>query len=221
MSKHDLTNEALDRLSDIKAAYGNEGLGELIKHMRRMSPRNKTDFLGALIEDLEQVVRDFEKRRLDFQDATEDEISNQVKAALPMSQYATFAVLREAGEQGHVDITIRHMSRGFEWLGEAKLDNGPAYLTKGMRQLYYRYTSGNEAGSGMLIYNRKKNSKGRMATWREHLSKTDGLGWLSNALVNEQEIDFVSTHLHDGKGIEVQTRHLCFSLYVNPKAPAD
>lgn len=212
-------------LSDVLRREGEDGAEDVLAFFRRRRPSSAEEFLRLLYEDLDAAVRNFGQRRLDFRrvndkgewcEYCEDEISNHLVAQLRIALECT--VVREAGEQGHVDITIKHLRAGFEWLGEAKKDGGPATLLKGMKQLWDRYLGGQEAGCGMLVYNFHPDSSARMAAWRSHLEvKGAEVGWISDD--DDCAWAFCSRHRHEGTGTKIDTRHIYFSLFDKRPAP--
>jgi len=210
-------DEAHDRLTNIYERYGTSQVCWLIDQMKRMDPDDEEMFLSILYQDFDEIIRYFSERRPDFVGLNEDEISNQVKQALPMSKHCFIQVVREGGEQGHVDITITHGQKKYKWLGEAKFDRGPSYLEEGMKQLLTRYMSGNEIGGGMLIYNKEKDSLSRMKKWREHLKTTADLCYRTDHDDNSNKLAFISCHKHDATGLLIKTRHMYFSFLFDPK----
>jgi hypothetical protein len=71
---------------------------------------------------------------------------------------------------GHIDILVE-ASNGFRWIGEAKLDNGPAYILGGYDQLTTRYAvarPGADRGE-VLIYCFKSRADMRLNAWRDKL----------------------------------------------------
>jgi hypothetical protein len=78
----------------------------------------------------------------------------------------------DASVNGHCDISVYHGNE-YLWLGEAKIDNGPAYLYDGYLQLVHRYSTGQprECCGGIIIYSRQARIDQRMAGWKGKLSE--------------------------------------------------
>jgi len=116
---------------------------------------------------------------------------------------------------GHVDLLVK--SGRYEWMGEAKLDNGPAYLMEGFRQLSDRYTDGNPTSSrgGLLIYTQKQNKTVLMDTWLAHVS---GNYEVPVECVErcQETLSSRTKHTHNATGIDYKIRHIAVSLYYKP-----
>lgn len=116
---------------------------------------------------------------------------------------------------GHVDLLVK--SGRYEWMGEAKLDNGPAYLMEGFRQLADRYTDGNPTSSrgGLLIYTQKQNKTVLMDNWLEHVA---GNYEVSVECVERcsETLSSRTKHTHNATGIDYKIRHIAVSLYHKP-----
>ncbi|WP_141100847.1 hypothetical protein [Roseateles aquatilis] len=145
------------------------GQDELLAQLRRLAPVSYEEFVSTLYEDLDQLIGLVEADAKDFQDASEDELNRELVRLLNARFYAAS---HDHDEGGHVDVRVRSRDGRFSWLAEAKLDNGPAYLSKGVDQLTERYvrgTPGHHCG-GFLVYVQKARCAERFATWRQHLA---------------------------------------------------
>ncbi|WP_313057923.1 hypothetical protein [Pseudomonas rhodesiae] len=116
---------------------------------------------------------------------------------------------------GHVDLLVKNGR--YEWMGEAKLDNGPAYLMEGFRQLSDRYTDGNPTSSrgGLLIYTQKQNKMVLMDNWLAHVS---GNYEVPVECVErcQETLSSRTRHTHNATGIDYRIRHIAVSLYYKP-----
>ena len=108
--------------------------------------------------------------------------------------------------------------RHFLWIGEAKIDNGPAYLLEGFLQLSTRYgvaQAGRDRGE-MIIYHKKMNAMKSLATWREYL--VDGG---HAALLEDHSADgglnFRTIHTCAASGCPYVVRHKFIPLHFDPK----
>ena len=149
------------------------GQDELLAQLRRLAPSSYIEFISTLYDDLDQLIGLVEADAKDFQNASEDELNRELVRLLSARFYAAS---HDHDEGGHVDVRVRSRDGRFSWLAEAKLDNGPAYLSKGIDQLTERYvrgTSGHNCG-GFLVYVQRARCAERFATWRTHISKSAG-----------------------------------------------
>ncbi len=145
------------------------GQDELLAQLRRLAPANYTEFIEVLYEDLDQLIGLIEADAKDFHDASEDELNRELVRLL----VARFHVAsHDHDEGGHVDVRVTSRDGKYSWLAEAKLDNGPAYLAKGVTQLTTRYTRGtpNHNAGAFLIYVQKNDCSGRLLNWRNVFS---------------------------------------------------
>ena len=121
----------------------------------------------------------------------------------------------DTNRNGHADLLVK---RGrFEWLGEAKLENGPAYSMEGFRQLADRYTTGRPLASrgGLLLYSQKGNKTQVMKDWFDHLKAN----YESEVTVGELcpvTLSQTTLHQHKDTGTDYTTRHFVVSFYENP-----
>ncbi|WP_236187188.1 hypothetical protein [Pseudomonas protegens] len=116
---------------------------------------------------------------------------------------------------GHVDLLVKNGR--YEWMGEAKLDNGPAYLMEGFRQLSDRYTDGNPTSSrgGLLIYTQKQNKTVLMDNWLAHVSENYEVP-VECVERCQETLSSRTRHIHNATGIDYRIRHIAVSLYYKP-----
>lgn len=144
------------------------GQEELLAQLRRLSPKNYEDFVDVLNEDLEQLIGLIESDARDFMKTGEDFMNREIVRLLRARCYIAS---HDHDEGGHVDVRVQSRDGKYSWLAEAKLDNGPAYLEKGIHQLTERYvkgTPGHNSGA-FIIYFMKDRCSERFKEWREHL----------------------------------------------------
>lgn len=153
-------------LKDLLETYGQR---ELVEQLIRLQPANYEDFVGQLHRDLLYVVGEIEGDAKDFQSASEDELNREI---VRLMRCRFYNASHDHDEGGHVDIHIRSRDGRYSWLAEAKLDNGPAYLTAGVHQLSERYARGtpHHNHGGFIVYIQKKRCAERFANWRKHFS---------------------------------------------------
>jgi hypothetical protein len=150
------------------------GQEELLRQMRRISPESYEEFIDSLYEDLDELIGLVERDAKDFVKASEDEISRElVRLLLARFYWAS----HDSDEGGHVDIRVAAKGEKYTWLAEAKLDDGPAYLLAGVKQLTERYARGtpNHNCGAFLVYIQKERSRELFARWREYFAKESEL----------------------------------------------
>lgn len=117
---------------------------------------------------------------------------------------------------GHCDVLVQGKFE-HQWIGEAKITTGYAWVTKGFLQLDTRYSSGdpNSTCCGMLLYCRRENVPEFMDEWKIKLEGMDydfafqDCGKMPNA--------FYSRHLHEKTGVQMNVRHIPLALSFDPK----
>ncbi|MCI3908833.1 hypothetical protein MQC82_04570 [Pseudomonas viridiflava] len=116
---------------------------------------------------------------------------------------------------GHVDILVKNGR--YEWLAEAKLDDGPAYIMDGFRQLADRYSDGAPTGcrGGLLIYTKKTNKVSFMDGWLNHLSANYEVP-VTRSIRCSDTLTSYTSHAHHATGIEYRVKHFAVSMYYNP-----
>ena len=199
------------------------GQDRLVEQLRRLSPDSYQEFVEQLQEDLLYVVGLIEGDAKDFHDALEDELNREIVRLLNARFYIAS---HDHDEGGHVDVHVRSPDGKYSWLAEAKIDNGPAYLTAGMHQLSDRYVRGTpDHNCGcFLVYIQKADCTERFAGWRKHFS---GLGSDFEALevfdaTVRQGLSFRSDYVLDriGKGApKYSVLHVGVSAYRPASAP--
>lgn len=168
----------MNTLQEFLDAIG--GDEEFLMLTRRRNPRSYDEFIEVLYSDLDEILGLFEADAQDFMKWSEDEINRTLVRDLRLRYYVA---RHDVDEGGHVDIHVEPRNGKYSWLGEAKLDEGPKYVYKGLRQLTERYargTPGHNCG-GVLIYVQKDNCSGRLKRYQETLQnemakeETEGL----------------------------------------------
>lgn len=112
---------------------------------------NYSDFLDLLYRKIDEIVSSMQKSRPSFSDQGEVAITNHIKDCL-VAACGFNATVKEIN--GATDLTVEWYGEKWIWIGEAKLDNGYAYVLDGFKQLTTRYTTAEEyeREGGVLIY---------------------------------------------------------------------
>lgn len=120
---------------------------------------------------------------------------------------------------GHVDILVKDLD-GFLWVGEAKIDRGPAHVAGGFDQLSTRYgTSGDGRNHGeMIVYSWFPRTVERLQSWQDHLEGMENVEGLEVVKPIEDPKWYFSTkHVCPASGHAFYVRHVYVPLYFSPK----
>lgn len=152
-----------------------------------------------------------ENDKKSFSGLGEDQLTSIIAIGLSM---AGFDADHDTNRNGHADLLVKNGR--FEWFGEAKLEQGPAYSMEGFRQLADRYTTGRPLANrgGLLLYSKKSNKKEVMDTWIEYL----GNNYESKVIpVARCPLTLTQTtcHQHQDSGTNYITRHFVLCFYEN------
>ncbi len=165
------------------------GQSELLSQFRRLSPESYDDFIGILNSDLEDLIGLVEADAKDFIESSEDELNRELVRLLRARFYSAS---HDHDEGGHVDIRVQSRDGRYSWLAEAKLDNGPAYLEKGVHQLtdrYVRGTPGHNCGA-LIVYVQRSRCAERFENWKKHFQS-----------ISEKFEELSFTDCHSRKGL--------------------
>ena len=188
----------------------------------RMTAQTYSDFIETLYVQLEAFMRDLERDRNYYQDASENLLNSSVARHFRALGYiADF----DKNNGGHADITVQFAD--YEWIGEGKIvrsvDN--SYLTKGYEQLIYRYGLGKPKANqaAVLIYSFGPDTPKVLGKWAEHLGQVNAANagyaeGIYSPLAN-QGFTIQCEHVHVGGG-KLFIRSVGFQLYWNPPAAA-
>ncbi|MFY4258655.1 hypothetical protein ACOTCG_13735 [Achromobacter xylosoxidans] len=185
-------------------------------YFRRQLAETYEEFMSVLYEDIDAIVRKAQERKQIYHDATEDTITMFIVDLLSERGYEAH---HDPKQGGHVDIMVRGKDPAFQWLGEAKRDNGPAWLEEGMLQLCRRYTDGtpNRNHGGILVYCQGKFAARILKNWRTALESTERFEELTTSdCPRLPGLAFTSQHIHDTSGLPYTTRHIAVALYHDP-----
>lgn len=172
------------------------------------------NFCDLVESTLLSVALEIERNKALYCKLGEDQLTGIMSIGMKM---AGFDSEHDTYRNGHADILIRDDSKRFEWIGEAKLDNGPAYLMEGFRQLCDRYSDGNPNSSrgGLIIYTEKQNKKTLILNWIDHVSSN----YETNIDCTENcplTLTARTQHEHTATGVLYRIRHIPVSLYYKP-----
>lgn len=173
-------------------------------------------FIDVLYRDIDRVLQKVQERKQIFCDKNEDEITMYICDLL---DFVGYQCSHDTKMGGHIDIVIRGKQESFLWLGEAKRDNGPAWIGSGFEQLCSRYSTGgnNQQHGGILVYIQGKDAATIFNNWRNHLPT---LTQYSDLQISEcsrtPATAFVSTHLHETSGLPYEVRHMSVALFHSP-----
>lgn len=95
--------------------------------IQRKLAATKEIFVNQLYVDLDDAIQDLENNKHFYQDKKwgEDELTACIITFLKGRLYD---VEHDTQHGGHVDILVKHQRGKFEWIGEAKLWDGPKYI---------------------------------------------------------------------------------------------
>jgi len=184
--------------------------------VRRLTADTPGKFLDVLYEDLDQLIQTLQERKQIYNNASEDVITMALVDMLKQRQYQAE---HDPKIGGHVDIVVRGRNPKFLWLGEAKRDNGPAWLEEGMEQLCTRYADGSAGRDhgGILVYIQGKKAHQIFQNWRTSLADCTQFDELTIAdCPRNPAMAFVSTHVHSTSGLPYHVRHMAVGLYHQP-----
>lgn len=175
---------------------------------------NYESFCDIVENKLLDIALDIERNKALYHALTEDQLTGMLSISM---KAAGFDAEHDTYRNGHTDLLIRNDSGRYEWLGEAKHDNGPAYIMEGFRQLADRYADGNPASSrgGIIIYTQKANKTELLDNWIQHVSGN----YEANVSCTErcsETLTARTSHSHHATGVDYRVRHIPISLYYKP-----
>tara|TARA_Y100000034_G_C6800219_1_gene358932 strand:- start:146 stop:814 length:669 start_codon:yes stop_codon:yes gene_type:complete len=207
---------SMDKLSALKALLGDD---LDIKELLRNQPRNYADFSQQLFSDLNEIVEDMQRHRLNHPEATlEDDLTNHILSNLRRLGYKA----EPEGKSGNADMCVTR--KEFMWLGEAKKHKGCyQYLADGLHQLCTRYSASSPSASsgGLIIYIHQAKGKAISDEWRARLEQKKLIGLETYENLQTRDCDslpscFFSSHIHHSTGSEYQVRHIPIYLHHEP-----
>ena len=180
----------------------------------RMLAETYEKFISVLYDDIDKIVARMEEnpelRKDDGEDRLTIEIINQLCAM-------GYDASHETKIGGHADLVVKNQTKGWIWIGEAKIHNGYAWLLKGFNQLTTRYSTGNDNNcqGGLLIYIRNIDAKNVMNKWQTHLK--ENIEGIKIMPCPNNSLSFYSTHNHQRTGLEFKVRHIPLVLSFKPQ----
>ncbi len=174
------------------------------------------EFVSMLQLDVEDILDSLENSAPHYFDDGEDKITSAIVGRLVDIGYVA---TQETDTNGHVDLTVTSRYLKFTWLGEAKLDNGAAYLWGGWLQLTTRYSKATESDccGGILVYMKKGQGGARMMDWADRLVE-EGVNVYSRSKRDRRgNLGFYTTIQHPKSGRDYEVRHMAVLLQHDPK----
>lgn len=171
-------------------------------------------FCDVLERKLLDVALEIERNKSLFFELGEDCLTAIVSVSM---KAAGFDAEHDTYRNGHADLLIKSENGRYEWFAEAKLDNGPAYIMEGFRQLSDRYADGNPVSSrgGLLIYTDKQHKIKMLDGWIAHVSEKYEIPVVCTERCMET-LTARTEHEHQASGISYRVRHIPVSLYYKP-----
>lgn len=197
------TARALLRL----ASYGDRAL-------ERAAADTYAEFVSVLYDDLDEIFGRIEDNKSHYSEASEDAITIAIVGQLKTVGYIAN---HDPDNGGHCDVVVESRWKpNFKWLGEAKIDNGPAYLWGGWLQLTERYSNARPENNkgGMLVYVQSRNAVDRMNSWSEHLHQ-NGISAAFEWSGMRQRLAF-ATDIRHTSGQNYGVRHMALNVHHNP-----
>lgn len=171
------------------------------------------DWVATLYKALNWTVDEMARNRELRKDRSEDELTIEVVSLLRAMSYSAS---HEAKEGGHCDIIVEG-GRNYRWLGEAKKHDGSyKWLHDGFLQLMTRYAAGTGTSRyvGILVYVYQKQAVRVLERWKEHLIANEPPKSVDKCELSD--LAFISSHEHEGTGLDLSVRHMVYPLYHEP-----
>ena len=181
--------------------------------MRAQAPPSHDEFVKALYRELRSAIRYLEGMAEQLGGDGEEKITSILIASM---RGFGFKLTAETRHRGHVDLTAHpELDESYQWLAEAKVFKGSyEKLTKGMKQLLGRYSSGRDPDAGMIVYMPTEKLVKRLRTWRQRV-EADPVEACTSCKDCGDPFGFVSSHPHSS-GSDVRVRHFWANLYFDP-----
>ncbi|SFR00764.1 hypothetical protein SAMN04487773_0965 [Enterobacter sp. kpr-6] len=180
--------------------------------LKRKFAANNEQFVEQLYIDIDDAIHLLETQKHMYQQGHwgEDELTGVITAFLKGRNYDAE---HDTQHGGHIDLLVKHQLGRFEWIGEAKLWDGPAYIYGGWTQLNERYGTGTYRDNfgGIIIYVKQKKSQEKFSAWQSHL-----LEQVNDAVItpdNQNPLRFSSTTNHPASNQPYFVRHMAVSLF--------
>jgi hypothetical protein len=172
------------------------------------------EFIKILHQDIDEIIQDIQENPELKQNDSEDRLTLDTLVNLRRLGYEAS---HDSKVGGHTDLLVKH-SRGYKWIGEAKIYDGNAYLWKGFMQLTERYSIGdhNQKDGGMLIYLKIPNADRVIQSWKEYL-ESQNLPEYKYETCSTNNLYFFSKHRHTKSGLIFTVRHMTVLLHFNPQ----
>ncbi|PSU31107.1 hypothetical protein CTM88_02390 [Photobacterium aquimaris] len=171
------------------------------------------EFVRVLHKDILRAITDVQHDRHLFQDASfgEDAISTVIIKCL---KFMNYDAEHDTQHGGHCDILVKHQALGFEWIGEAKLWKGQAYVKGGLEQLLTRYATGTtgESAGGLLVYVKQENALEKLITWHTELSSHNSTHSIEDLPERPRKLYFDSVQLAQASGLDYDMRTFFVAL---------
>ncbi len=207
--------DALDeRLSEYRKNCGDR---ELLAFLERREPRDKEAFIERLYADIHSAIEELEGLAHELVDEGETGLRSRLLTVLRTHGYRASG---EADHRGHTDLLVENTHARLKWIAETKKHKNSAYenLTKGMRQLYSRYTSGTDRDSGFIVFVFNKNAAGVVESWKSRIEESSLCGLMRGPYDDtDAPLCFWTEHVHEGSGLPGRTKHIFASLYYMPQ----
>lgn len=197
-------------LDDIK--YIGRREPSLLGMIERKLSDNKQVFLNQLNLDLSDALNDLEKKKHIYQNDMwgEDELTFQIISFL---QARFYDAEHDTQHGGHIDILVKSDNGKYEWLGEAKLWDGPKYIHGGWIQLTEKYGTGTirDDHGGMILYIKADKAGEKLSTWKEYLSANSEN--ITTRDDPENPLVFHTISPHPATNLPYSVKHFAVSLF--------
>ncbi|MDZ4058224.1 MAG: hypothetical protein U1D69_14925 [Polynucleobacter sp.] len=176
-----------------------------------------TTFSNAVIEAISEWIEGATRQAHLYRGLKEDQITLFLITHLNASG---FDATHDTSNGGHCDVVVKH-SKGYIWLAEAKIHNGPEYIKGGYLQLTSRYAHGTQSSpiGGLLIYIFKSKAMNLLDEWREAVDREfSSEGHTTHDCPSGNKLVFISDLTCERSGLPYQVNHFAVPLFFNPRA---
>lgn len=196
-------------LSEIKALCKQDP--SIAGMFQRKLAASKDIFIKQLYCDIDNAIQVLEQNKHFYQDPKwgEDELTISIINYLKACNYE---VEHDTQHGGHIDMLVKHTPGKYEWIGEAKIWDGPKYIYDGWIQLTERYGTGSirDDHGGIIIYVKGERSLKKFNDWKAYLTNE-----IPDIEIEAEEspLRFKSVSPHPATDLPYYVRHMVVSLY--------
>jgi hypothetical protein len=181
--------------------------------LRRLSPKDYSEFIEVLYDDFLIVLQDFESAAMSTQLSSDEDTLTSL-LCMNLRRFSYYEIPTNFRDDlGRLVIVVKHLTANHSWFAFAKMCLSTAEMGEDFPHLSSNLSVPWPNNCiGLLAYTRPSNAAKLMRDWREELNRPNSPNASLEECERRPQLHFYSTCKHQVSGQPIRVWHMCLAL---------